>query len=385
MKIRLLIALALNLPAAAWASGLYLYEMGTEDVGLASAGSAARAQDASVMAYNPAGLTQLQGDVLTLGVQALYGDTAYQPNRAPATDSVIGWFPGMSAFYSHSVDEDLKLGLGVYGNFGLSMDFGDWAGKSLMQKSTLVGMTVQPTVAYRLNDQWSIGASINANYGIFALERNALGQDYKLDDSDWSHNAKIGLLYQHDAQTRVGLSYTSKTQYEFTGHATGLATSGLPLSGTVNAPQQLLLSAYHQINPQWAVMGNLGWQDWSAYNKNELWLGQQSKPAGTMMRDTWHAAVGVQYQVNSALRLNTGLAFDSSIYQDQSNTSLAIPAGDTLRWGMGAQYQIDQRSSIGAALEIARIDGSSVANPIVGGRYDDSTLTFLTVNYSRSF
>ena len=47
-------ALILILAAVRVEAGrLYLYELGTEDLGLASAGSTARAQDASVIANNP--------------------------------------------------------------------------------------------------------------------------------------------------------------------------------------------------------------------------------------------------------------------------------------------------------------------------------------------
>jgi long-subunit fatty acid transport protein len=47
------------------AGGLLLYEVGTADVGLASAGWGARAQDASAILTDPAGMTRLdrlQGD-----------------------------------------------------------------------------------------------------------------------------------------------------------------------------------------------------------------------------------------------------------------------------------------------------------------------------------
>ena len=46
---------------AASAGGLFLYEIGTADVGLASAGYTARAQDASTAFTNPAGMTRLEG------------------------------------------------------------------------------------------------------------------------------------------------------------------------------------------------------------------------------------------------------------------------------------------------------------------------------------
>ena len=60
---RSLSAAAFGISALAWnaacAGGISLYEVGTADVGLASAGYTARAQDASTVFTNPAGMARL--------------------------------------------------------------------------------------------------------------------------------------------------------------------------------------------------------------------------------------------------------------------------------------------------------------------------------------
>lgn len=107
--------ISVGLSSQANAGGLYLYEIGTEDLGLANAGSAARAQDASTVATNPAGMTRLEGKQLVVGVQALYGDVEYDldnPNlKGPG--NVVGWLPGLSTFYSQSISDDLKVGVAL--------------------------------------------------------------------------------------------------------------------------------------------------------------------------------------------------------------------------------------------------------------------------------
>lgn len=55
------------------ASALYFYEIGTEDTALAGAGQAARAQDASTLLTNPAGMTRLPDHMVTGGLQAMGG------------------------------------------------------------------------------------------------------------------------------------------------------------------------------------------------------------------------------------------------------------------------------------------------------------------------
>ena len=160
----------LGLAGQVQAGGLLMYEMGTEDVGLANAGSAARAQDASVVANNPAGMTRLQGDQVTLGAQLLYADADYTLNDPflNGPGNIIPLLPGGSAFYSHSVNDNLKLGMAFYGTFGLAEKWGEsWAGNNLITETTLMGLTLQPSLAYRLNDKWSVGAGLGINYGIF--------------------------------------------------------------------------------------------------------------------------------------------------------------------------------------------------------------------------
>ena len=54
------ILLASLIAPSTQAGGLYLYELGTPDVGTAAAGWSARAQDAATVFTNPAGMTRLE-------------------------------------------------------------------------------------------------------------------------------------------------------------------------------------------------------------------------------------------------------------------------------------------------------------------------------------
>ena len=392
---RLLLPLCLLVSAHSQAGGLYLYETGTDDLGLASAGMAARAQDATVQFMNPAGLSHLEGRHLTLAGQALYGDVPYDLDD-PAqenVDTVIGWFPGASLYYSQQIDERWTLGFATYGNFGLGLDFGDWAGKQLIQKATLVALTLQPSLAYRLDEHWSLGAALGINYGLFSLKRDTPQGGRKLDDSDWALNAKLGILYEFDQGTRFGLGYSSAVEYHFDVQTQATIdrpnlpgiTVDLPLSGMVNSPQQLMVSGYHQLAPDWAIMGNLGWQDWSDYNNNQVAVFNQASASKNRYQDTYHLAVGLQHNLTPQWTLNGGLAYDSSAYKDQGNISLTVPSGQTLRVGAGFRYGINEQDAIGAGVEYARIDSARVQEGTLSGRYDSPALYFFAVNYSKRF
>ncbi|WP_373975932.1 outer membrane protein transport protein [Chitinibacter sp. SCUT-21] len=382
----------------AQAAGLYLYEIGSEDLGLASAGAAARAMDSSTIFSNPAGLTRIDGDRVDTGLQLLFGNTSYHITDGVASGddpgNVLQPFPGGSLFYSHSVNERLKIGLGFWGNFGLALHYGDWAGSALVKDATQLALTIQPTIAYRLNDQWSIGGGIGINYGYFALNRSTARGEALENDHDWEPNLRVGLLFEPNTATRFGLNYASQAKYDFQINpnvtfqlpATGqIHNISIPLETQVNAPQQLMLSAYHQVAPEWAIMGNVGWQDWSAFNHNQSAIYGEVIASKPLYQDTLHLAVGAQYQANSQWRYNFGMAYDSSMYKDQSQGVLTTPSGETWRFGTGLTYQLDQVSTLGFAAEYARVQSNKAPNHLFGGEFDTGHLYFLSSQYSRKF
>src|SRR5512145_2353692 len=113
-------------PGPAVAGGVMLYEVGTADVGLASAGWGARAQDASTVLTNPAGMTRLEGTQLLVGLQALYADLELAPDEATSPGlgddgggNPVGWFPGGGAYVTYALSERFTLGLGAAGTFGM--------------------------------------------------------------------------------------------------------------------------------------------------------------------------------------------------------------------------------------------------------------------------
>ena len=389
---------ALCLPALARAGGLYMYEIGTSDLGFAGAGTAARAEDASTVYANPAGMTRLSGNQLVVGGQALYGKADYELDGGGGLaggdpGNVIGWLPGGSLFYSHSIDDRLKLGVGVYGNFGLALDFGDnWAGRNLVDKAAMMAMTIQPTLAYRLDDRWSLGAGLTANYGLLKIERVALigGGKQSEKDTDWQYGARLGVMFEPSKSTRIGVVWTSEVEYDFNVVATvpGILpgrTHRFPVGASVNSPQQVMASAYHALNDRWAVTGNLGWQDWSRFSQNSIETNAGTTTSSLKLQDTWHVALGAQYQYSAKARINAGIAYDNSFYKDQDRTMFAMPNGDTWRFGTGVQYVLSPKSELGLAAEYARSDSSSDPSRLLSGTYDHPYMVFLSAHYSHRF
>ena len=375
---------ALGLHAPAMAGGLMLYEVGTDNVGLANAGAAARAQDPGTMASNVAGLSYLAGTQVTLGAQLLYGDLEFSPDantNVPGDDSgnIIGWVPGASLFVSRQLDEHWTVGFASYGDFGLSIDYDDqWSGRYYMQNGTLMGMTFMPSVAYRFNDNWSVGVGLRVMYAMIdselAVDNNPAGllsapdgeMTYK--DDDLGYGSSLGLIYQPREGTRIGLSYTSAIELEFEDHfdpqglrpgvADTLASRGILGAATkisMEVPQTLTLSLYHQLDPAWAILASAGWQDWSSFGEVGIQL-DSGNPVDTTLDanydDTWHLSLGAQYRASPQLLWNMGVGYDSSPVSDSDRT-LSMPIGETWRLGTGVTYALDRNSELNLSYALA--------------------------------
>lgn len=60
-------------------------------------------------------------------------------------------------------------------------------------------------------------------------------------------------------------------------------------------PRALMLSGYHQLTKRWAVMGNIGWQQWSEFGKQDLTL--RSTTSTTFTKDLdYDDTLGAAYE-----------------------------------------------------------------------------------------
>ena len=131
------LAVGAVLPLSSQAGGIELYEIATPDVGLASAGYAARAQDASTLFKNPAGMSLLPGSQFQAGAQLTYGNVAFSPDSSTTTSggnggNAIGALPAAGLFFSQQLSDRFAVGLGAFSYFGLAEQYRRQLGGALL-------------------------------------------------------------------------------------------------------------------------------------------------------------------------------------------------------------------------------------------------------------
>lgn len=164
-----------------------------------------------------------------------------------------------------------------------------------------------------MNDKLSLGATLNLMYGIFENKvavNNLTGGDgqLKLDDKHWGWGVNLGLLYELDPRTRFGLTYNAQVKLDFSSQAEfsriapglnallgarGLLNANVDLG--IKVPQGVMASVFHQLDDRWALLGSVGWQQWSKFGTAEVSVDSRNPVSLTTdldYQDTWHVAGG---------------------------------------------------------------------------------------------
>src|SRR5277367_5555905 len=322
----LAIVVLLTFVTSARASGLLLYETGAPDLGTASAGRTAMASDASTVAANPAGMSLLDRSQLLGAAGALLPFTNF--DSAPETTTSGGsganagvFFPIGSFFYVHKLTERIRLGFASDSDFGLSADWGKkWAGRYYATSVSIVTFKTNPSISYLVNDWLSIGAGFSFSVGRLTEQakiNNVLPRagdgGLALESWDEAFGGNVGILLTPIKKLRIGLTYQSPVDYKFgfRPHVTNLGPllnhvrnriGGVKVNTPMEVPQQVMMSLLYDVTPYWRVMGNVGWQNWTAFG--QICLGQ-------------FASVENQPHPNTAARSTTAVRHRHSISDQQ--------------------------------------------------------------------
>jgi long-chain fatty acid transport protein len=391
--------------SSAGAGALYLNEFATPSMGAAGAGQEAIANDPSTSFafHNPAGMTRLEGHSIVLGAGLLSGDTEFDtdpntPFNGGNGGNQAGLAPLVGSYGVYSLSDDLKLGMGVFSISAAVLDPTDsWAGRYDLTEIEMLTVTANPSVAYRVNDWLSLGAGAMVMYAdidyklaIFPINAPVGGQgDAEVDGDDFAFGYNFGALFELSPRTRVGITYVSEVEPEFSGDLAVRPGPGgnLGVGSDLELifPQLVRVGAYHEINDQWALLATVGWEDWSELDALVVSTqgGGASIPTG--WEDTYHFSGGVHYRPTQDWLLQAGITYDTSPVSASERTAY-LPMDRQVRYAVGAQYQWNERMTIGGAFEYIDLGDARIDDPdILVGDYEDNRILMLALNFSYKF
>ncbi|MCH7419288.1 OmpP1/FadL family transporter [Pseudomonas mosselii] len=393
LKTSLGIAVALA-SSQLFASGFALNEQSVSGMGTGFAGRSSSAEDASTVFGNPAGMSRLKRDQMTVGGAAVIAKSDISgrgSNFGGETDGDMVPVVGVPmGYYVKKLDDQWSVGFGVYVPFGLVTDYGsDDAARFWGKKSHVEVVTFQPTVSYAFNDKVSIGFGPTFNRIKGELGSNLNNPftgsqgEVKIKGDDTAVGYNIGILVQATDRTRVGLTYHSMVDYKLEGKTkVSYSVPGLiNLDGNkfdaslkIKTPESVDFSVTHELDDQWTLYAGSTWTRWSRLKditvNNELPAALAANPLGGAFgtiteeqnwHDTWAHAIGASYKVNKEWTLRTGFSVDQSP-TNNTNRSPRIPTGDRKIFSIGAGWSPTDDMTIDVAYSYLWEEDTKVNN-----------------------
>lgn len=409
--LRALVALPLlAVPASVHGSGFALESQGARAMGFSGA-YVAQSADPSAIYYNAAGIGYLRGGHLYVG--ALFGGlstdfTGEGPNPPVGTleESSRGLGVIPTAYFSQQVGERLYVGVGFNRPFGFRSEWKSpdtFTGRYICVECKVDSWGLNPTVAWRVEDRFAIGAGLDLRFSSFQqvrrlqAEPNPFPQPTDVAELTLDSSTKtgvgfnLGLLASPNEDFSIGMSYRHKitmthdAQADFVQIRTGNAlvdeavAQSLPASQPATAeftyPAQFAVGVAVRRH-YWTVEADFQWTFWSSFDAVALRFTNAPGYDGLLPQDyenTWRGALGVEYLIGDDWEIRGGYSYDHSP-QPTDTISPFLHDEDRHGFALGGSYKYENLrvDAVGRLLVYSNRSTDGLSRYDYNGLYESS-------------
>ncbi|WP_321403715.1 outer membrane protein transport protein [Maridesulfovibrio sp.] len=354
------------------AAGFAIYEWGARGNALGGA-MIAKADDPSAIAWNPAGITQLEGTHMSAGVAMLSPKmdlTTTEGGVSTVNSMTENVFFVPNVYITQQINDNVWLGVGTFTRFGLGTEFDSkWSGRYASYNTAIETYSFNPNLAYKFNEYISFAAGIEF-MKVRADLRKTLDAARQYDTSTYNtdvdqrivvngftpgFNAAIHITPSEEWS--IGLSWRSKMNHRASGCASYEVTPGAAALGTglfndsevsmdMNTPHMIFGGVEYKPLKNLSLEFDAVYSMWSDYSSidyhfdkaSAVGLNDISSPK--KWNDVWKFQVGVEYLPIEDLALRVGYFYDQSPIPD-GYIDYMLPTSDrqNVSFGIGWKYQ----------------------------------------------
>lgn len=366
----------------AYAGSVDTYGIGSRATALGGAYTAT-ADDPFAAYYNPAGLSQIEGKVFSMGAHVIDPtirmsgfSVSNPPINSPIQDasfedeSDILIAPHLG--YAQKINDKFALGVAVYAPWGLELDWESDASQNPGAFSAYhsyyrrVGVT--PALSYAVNEKLALGVGVTigkseagADRKLYTYETAPSNQfDLSIeleDDVNYSYN--LGVMYKPVETITLGLTYRSETDTDFEGDVfvNGVKEANATLE--FNHPQQIQAGVRYQPHNRFSIECDVVWTDWSINKEQAEFLdqpvmGRTNLTSERNWEDTKQLRFGMEYILNDMVTLRGGYFYDPTPIPD-TTLDMQWPDADKKTYSLGAGFNFG-RYTIDAVLQYTDIE-----------------------------
>lgn len=405
------LAAALLAPQVAGAEGFAINEWSAEGVAMGGARMFAE-DDAANVAYNPASITKVKGEVMKSSYTYLSPHGNYKLYDGAGKEiedgkNVVhaGWAVG--SYYVRQINDKEWFGIGAFPRFAMVSEF-ERASKASTNAffSKLNGVSVTPTYAHKFDKKWSAAVGAEINYVGLELQKNSYhpvpqmnvgatqteGESYALG---WNAAAN----YAFDDKNEIGVVYRSRITHSLEADFKMYPATGGKITadayGVVTLPDSWDIGYNHKFDKKTRLELKATRTNWSTYDALNISLSNPSVP-GVLPSDVnsaknwesgWRYAIGLEHNFSDKYAAMAGFAFDESSIP-YNGGDFMVPTGLRRTYSIGARYN-DKKQTVAVALgwmDVGNLDFAGHATDAYKSAHAyDSFTKIASISYQRKF
>lgn len=390
---KLLLTILLASPTLLFAQGSQVNTQGIKALGMAGAGSALFVDETSIF-YNPGAFVNMKGNAISAGATAVMYRSAFREQGSfEQYNTKFKISPPFSVFATFGPkDTWWKAGIGIYTPYGGSVDWGtEWTGKYELNHLSMRAIYIQPSLSFKLTDNFSFGGGFVYNVGSVDLGRsipvfdsNGQAGAAKLTGVGTGTGYNVGIYYHLEDAIAISLSYRSKVNTKVTdGDAeftvpSALAASfpktnfsaELPLPSSFNVGVAIPLSSKVDL----AVDGTfINYDIYKSltfnykHNTDDI-IGDD--PLEDTYQDkkylnAFSGKVGVNYKPSTTLQLRAGAGYVVTPVRAEY-VYAETPDNNRVMASLGFTYALSSKLDLNGAYTFQRILQRTVTNTVTG-------------------
>ena len=315
-------------------------------------GIVARGGDPSAVAYNPAAITRLSGTQFqaNMALSMFYWgiDTRVGGNQSNSHCSHQTW-PIPSFYFTHQINDKFWFGFGSYTRFGLGVKYPhNWPGGVNLHSVKLITQSLTPTLAYKINDVFSVAASPEIMWATMQMRKNLgvlsmpyLGTDIgdvNINGHGVSYGGNVSVHAQLNDQWAMGLTYRApmrlkvhgKSRYDMALGPTplGVNLTNSKLRGTMYLPDSFSFGVMYKPMENLSLEADATYTMWSRFKTFNMYMKSpvnEMLPSEKRWKNSWTFGISAEYQPLDWMALRAGFMYEMSP-QNYGNSDYMVPS-----------------------------------------------------------
>ena len=283
-----------------------------------------------------------------------------------------------ASYANYQLSDRLFLGIAMNSGFGLvtKPDDTSWAGSPLAITSDVFSLNINPTLAYKLTPELTVGAGIQVEYFDIRLSRGPapaalapgdIGRRAEVDDI--GIGATAGVNWTPMAGTSIGVGYRSPVSFDLEGDYANAFTLGAnrDAKAELTLPEIVTVGLRQALSERLDLLVGYEWTNWSRLGTISVDVdGAPSEDLRLEYDDGHFVSVGLEYDFRPDTTLRIGAAWEKSPISDRERNVL-LPDSDRIWLSVGATHKLSERATIDIGYSHIFADDAPICREAGGG------------------